>query len=149
MEVVRECLVVNPGKKVRGRSGCRRGCRRARDEFATGGTGSRDIEPPRQHRRGEGYTVGDGDGRGREDDGRVGRGSGNVPFEFVGEVASAGAVAEAGDVERGTTTAGHLAMIVGCLSGVVLRDLQVRQVAVVGELVMMLKAADGKPWRKT
>jgi hypothetical protein len=39
------------------------------------------------------------------DGGRIGRGLGNVPFEFVGEVASAGAVAEAGDVERGTTAA--------------------------------------------
>jgi hypothetical protein len=96
----------------------------------------------RQHRGGEGYTVGDGDGRGGEDDGRVGRGSGNVPFEFVGEVASAGAVAEARDVERGTTTAGHLVKIVGCLCGVVLRDLQVRQIAVVRELVMMLKVVD-------
>jgi hypothetical protein len=32
---------------------------------------------------------------------------GNVPFEFVGEVASAGAVAEARNVERGTTAARH------------------------------------------
>jgi len=71
------------------------------------------MEPARQNRGGEECTVGDGDGRGGEDDGRVGRGSGNVPFEFVGEVASAGAVAEAGDVERGTTTAGHLEVFVG------------------------------------
>jgi hypothetical protein len=50
------------------------------------------------------------DGKGK-DGGRVGRGSGNVPFEFVGEVASAGAVAEAGDVERGTTAARHLVIV--------------------------------------
>jgi hypothetical protein len=40
--------------------------------------------------------------------GRVGRGSGNVPFEFVGEVARAGAVAEARDVERGAAAARHV-----------------------------------------
>jgi hypothetical protein len=32
---------------------------------------------------------------------------GDVPFEFVGEIASAGAVTEARDVERGATTARH------------------------------------------
>ena len=31
----------------------------------------------------------------------------DVPFELVGEVASAGAVAEAGDVESGTASARH------------------------------------------
>ena len=50
------------------------------------------------------------DGEG-EDGGRFGRGSGNVPFEFVGEVASAGAVAKASDVEGGTTAARHDAVI--------------------------------------
>jgi hypothetical protein len=50
-----------------------------------------------------------------KDDGRVGRGLGNVPFEFVGEVARAGAVAEAGDVKRGTTAARHAVMEMGCL----------------------------------
>jgi hypothetical protein len=50
-----------------------------------------------------------------KDDGRVGRGLGNVPFEFVGEVARAGAVAEAGDVERGTTAARHAVMEMWCL----------------------------------
>lgn len=42
-----------------------------------------------------------------KDGGRVGRGLGNVPFEFVGEVASAGAVAEARDVESGAASARH------------------------------------------
>ena len=65
------------------------------------------MEPARQNRGGEECTVGDGDGRGGEDDGRVGRGSGNVPFEFVGEVARAGAMAEASDVEGRATTARH------------------------------------------
>jgi len=55
---------------------------------------------------------------GRQDDGRCGRGLRDVPFEFVGEVASAGAVAEARDVERGATTARrHLAVSVCCVSG--------------------------------
>lgn len=33
----------------------------------------------------------------------------DVPFELVGEVAGAGAVAEAGDVERGAASARHIA----------------------------------------
>jgi hypothetical protein len=71
----------------------------------------RDKEPPKQHRGREVYIAKTGmDGTGK-DGGRVGRGLGNVPFEFVGEVASAGAVAEAGDVERGTTAARHLVIV--------------------------------------
>jgi hypothetical protein len=50
----------------------------------------------------------DGKGDGDDDDDRGGREAlGNVPFEFVGEVASAGAVAEARDVEGGTAAARH------------------------------------------
>jgi hypothetical protein len=83
------------------------------------------------------------DGKGK-DDGRVGRGLRNVPFEFVGEVASAGAVAEAGDVERGTTAARHLVMEMDWLCNVVLQDLQLRQVAIVGVVVMSKGRADRK-----
>lgn len=54
------------------------------------------------------------DGEG-EDDGRRGRGSANVPFEFVGEVARAGAVAEARDVERRAAAARHGALV-SCVS---------------------------------
>jgi hypothetical protein len=83
----------------------------------------------------------------RKDDGRVGRGLGNVPFEFVGEVASAGAVAKASDVERGTTAARHLVMGTGCLCGVVLRDLQVRQVAIDAEVVLSKEGLTAKKGR--
>ena len=49
-----------------------------------------------------------GGGRRREDDGRAGgEALGDIPFELVGKVASAGAVAEAGDVERGSSAARH------------------------------------------
>ena len=46
------------------------------------------------------------EGRGRREFAACeGRSLSNVPFEFEGEVASAGAMAEASDVERSTTTA--------------------------------------------
>jgi hypothetical protein len=84
---------------------------RARDGVAKGGKPPRDVGPQKQHRGGKYIVRGtEMDGKGR-DGGRVGRGLGNVPFEFVGEVASAGAVAEAGDVERGTTAARHLVIV--------------------------------------
>lgn len=54
------------------------------------------------------------DGEG-EDGGRRGRCSGNVPFEFVGEVARAGAVAKARDVEGGAAAARHVRLML-CLS---------------------------------
>ena len=45
------------------------------------------------------------------DDGNEGdglrRGEEDIPFEFEGKVARAGAVAEAGDVERGAAAARH------------------------------------------
>jgi hypothetical protein len=43
--------------------------------------------------------------------GRSGWGE-DIPFELVGEVASACAVAEAGDVERGAAAARHVCLLV-------------------------------------
>jgi hypothetical protein len=92
-----------------------------RCEHATGaeeGTSPRDAGAA-QEQRGRGWDGGrwmqmDGE---RDDGGRVGRGSGNVPFEFVGEVARAGAVAEARDVERGAAAARHGSMRMGVCEG--------------------------------
>jgi hypothetical protein len=75
----------------------------------------------------------------RDDDGRVGRGLGNVPFEFVGEVASAGAVAKARDVKSGAAAARHVDGGVLCLCGSEIRDSQLRQVAGAGVVRVMCR----------
>ena len=94
-----------------------RGGTAARDEGSQGEIGGREL-----------YSAAIRNGRCSKGRRSGGRGPGNVPFEFVGEVASAGAVAEARDVERGATAARHGAVMLWCLFGAVIRDLQLRQV---------------------
>jgi hypothetical protein len=113
LEVVREsftggsCGKSEGGRRaVRARDGCR-----GRDVAARrrGGAGA-----ARRGWDGGRWMQMDGE---RDDGGRLGRGSGNVPFEFVGEVARAGAVAEARDVERGAAAARHGSMRMGVCGG--------------------------------
>jgi hypothetical protein len=58
-----------------------------------------------------------------------GEASQDVPFELVGKVARAGAVAKAGDVERGSASARHgVGKVWPCKEGVVIQMWWLRQI---------------------
>jgi hypothetical protein len=75
----------------------------------------------------------------------------DIPFELVGKVASACAVAEAGDVERGAAAARHACLLVTCGGYIkVIRNLQLRQVEVTVTVWLMIEGRKRtrKYWRQ-